>query len=90
MRILGARDRVDDSGEITRSIETYRCGLVPFFAKDPSVGNRAFYTRAETLATKAMFSAAFKKSRLLMPTDAVFEWKKEGKHQAAYLFALGD
>jgi putative SOS response-associated peptidase YedK len=46
-RIVGARERVDDNGEITRSLELYRWGLVPFWAKDPSVGNRSFNARAD-------------------------------------------
>ncbi|MGP0032902.1 MAG: SOS response-associated peptidase [Acidimicrobiales bacterium] len=90
MGILGARERVDDNGEVTRSIETYRWGLVPFFAKDPSVGNRAFNARAETVATKPMFRRAFQKRRILVPADAFYEWKKTGGPKDPYAFRRTD
>jgi hypothetical protein len=78
-RIVGARERVDDNGEITRTLGLYRWGLVPFWAKDPSVGNRAFNARAETVATKPMFRHAFTTGkRILIPADAFYEWKKTG------------
>ena len=41
-RIVGARERVDDNGEITPTLDSYRWGLVLLFVKDPNVGNRAF------------------------------------------------
>ena len=53
-------------------------GLVPFWAKDPSVGSRAFNARAETVATKPMFRRAFEKRRILVPADAFYEWTKTG------------
>ena len=89
-RIVGARERVDDDGEITRTLESYRWGLVPFFAKDPKVGNRAFNARAETVATKPMFRRAFQKRRLLIPADAFYEWKKTGGPKDPYAFRRAD
>jgi hypothetical protein len=78
-RIVGARERVVDNGEITRTLGLYRWGLVPFWAKDPSVGNRAFNARAETVATQPMFGHAFTtRKRILIPADAFYEWKKTG------------
>ena len=41
-RIVGARERVDDNGEITRSLELYRWGLVPFWAKDSAAIKSSF------------------------------------------------
>src|SRR5271163_5011098 len=90
MGILGARERVDSGGEICRSIGIYRWGLVPFFAKDPSVGNRAFNARAETVATKPMFRRAFHKRRILIPADAFYEWKKTGGPKDPYAFRRSD
>ena len=57
-RIVGARERVDDNGEITRTLDLYRWGLVPFWAKDPSAIKSSFNARAETVATKPMFRHA--------------------------------
>jgi putative SOS response-associated peptidase YedK len=90
-RIVGARERVDDNGEIARSLELYRWGLVPFWAKDPSVGNRAFNARAETVATKPMFRHAFTTGkRILIPADAFYEWTKTGGPKVPNAFRRTD
>jgi putative SOS response-associated peptidase YedK len=47
-------------------LERYHWGLVPFWAKDTSIGNRLINARSETVATKASFRNAFKKRRCLI------------------------
>src|ERR1051325_9183005 len=54
-------------------------GLVPFWAKDPSIGNRMINARAETLAEKPAFKQAVRKRRCIIPADGFYEWRKEGK-----------
>jgi len=56
-----------------------RWGLVPFWAKDVSIGNRMINTRGETLAEKPAFRSAFKKHRCLVLADGFYEWQKVGK-----------
>jgi putative SOS response-associated peptidase YedK len=51
-------------------------GLVPFWAKDPKIGNRMINARAETAADKPAFRQAFQRRRCLVPADGFFEWKK--------------
>ncbi len=51
-------------------------GLVPFWAKDPSVGNRMINARSETIARKPAFKHAFRRRRCLVPADGFYEWKK--------------
>lgn len=58
-----------------RRVEAMHWGLIPFWAKDPSVGNRMINARAETLATKNAFKHAYKKKRCLIPADGFYEWK---------------
>lgn len=61
---------------VSRRLGTYRWGLVPSWAKDPSIGRRAFNARAETLAEKPMFRAALARRRCIVPADAFYEWQK--------------
>lgn len=56
---------------------TLRWGLVPFWAKDPSIGNRMINARSETAAEKPSFRTPFRRSRCLIPADGFFEWRKE-------------
>jgi putative SOS response-associated peptidase YedK len=58
-----------------RRLEALHWGLVPFWAKDPSVGNRMINARAESLATKNAYRKAFRKHRCIIPADGFYEWK---------------
>ena len=59
--------------------EIMRWGLIPFWAKDPSIGSRMINARAETVAQKPAFRNALQKRRCLVLADGFYEWKKEGK-----------
>lgn len=60
----------------TRQVAAHHWGLVPFWAKDPKVGNRMINARAETLATSGAFKHAFKKRRCIVPADGFYEWRR--------------
>ncbi|MCR2785547.1 MULTISPECIES: SOS response-associated peptidase [unclassified Microbacterium] len=60
----------------TRRLESARWGLVPGWAKDPSVGVRAFNARAEELEDKPMFRNALIKRRAVVPASGYYEWKQ--------------
>ncbi|HNT73998.1 MAG TPA: SOS response-associated peptidase [Anaerolineae bacterium] len=55
----------------------FRWGLIPFWAKEADVGNTLFNARAETVANKPAFSAAFKQRRCLVLADGFYEWRAE-------------
>ena len=84
-RILG----VSSSTEGERTLNSYRWGLVPGWAKDPAAITSTFNARAETLATKPMFRNAFKQSRILVPVDAFYEWKA-GTPRQPHVFQRAD
>ena len=63
-------------------------GLIPSWADDPSIGNRMINARAEGVADKPSFRAAFKKSRCLIVADGFYEWKKAGKAKQPYYVKL--
>ena len=62
------------SQEPERQLRTLRWGLVPSWAKDPSIGNRMINARMETVADKPAFRRAFAARRCLLPADGYFEW----------------
>ncbi len=68
-----AEDRESDSAP-ERQLRTLRWGLVPSWAKDPSIGNRMINARMETVAEKPAFRRAFSARRCLLPADGYFEW----------------
>ena len=68
--------RTSDDGPPTRELLTAKWGLVPSWAKDPSIGNRMINARSETVAEKPAFKKAFGKRRALVPADGYYEWYK--------------
>ena len=58
-----------------------RWGLVPFWAKDTSIGYKMINARAETLADKPAFKHAFQRRRCLIPADSFFEWQGAVKNK---------
>ncbi|MFC4536116.1 SOS response-associated peptidase [Sphaerisporangium dianthi] len=72
----GAGDR---SPGPVRRLEVVKWGLVPSWAKDPSIGSRMINARVETLAEKPSFRRAFAKRRCLLPADGYYEWYRADK-----------
>ncbi|MEO1401665.1 MAG: SOS response-associated peptidase [Cyanobacteria bacterium J06635_1] len=62
-----------------REYRIFQWGLVPSWSKDPSIGSRMINARAETVAEKPSFRAAFKRRRCLIVADGFYEWQKTGQ-----------
>ncbi len=71
-----------------RELVMLRWGLVPFWAKDPSIGNRMINARAETVAEKPAYRAAYRRRRCLVLADGFYEWHKEGPVKTPYYISL--
>ncbi|MBW3623287.1 MAG: SOS response-associated peptidase [Armatimonadetes bacterium] len=58
-------------------LKAFKWGLIPFFAREPSMGSRLINARSETVAEKPAFRNAFRHRRCLVPTDGFYEWRQE-------------
>jgi putative SOS response-associated peptidase YedK len=82
--IAAIRRDEHDTAELTM----LRWGLVPFWARDPTVVNRMINARAETVAEKPSFREAYKKRRCLILADGFYEWHTEGGVKIPYFISL--
>jgi putative SOS response-associated peptidase YedK len=74
-----------------RVLDVVRWGLVPFWAKDPKIGDRMINARAEKLATSNAFKRAFERKRCIVPADGFYEWQKiEGKRKQPWFIRRRD
>ena len=69
-----------------RRVAPLRWGLIPFWAKDRSIGNKMINARAETVAEKPAFRNAYRSRRCLILADGFYEWRAEpGKKTPHYI-----
>ena len=73
-----------------REFSMLRWGLVPFWARDPSIGNRMINARAESLAEKPAYRSAYEKRRCLVLADGFYEWRKEAPGKTPYFISLAN
>jgi putative SOS response-associated peptidase YedK len=81
--------RVERPGE-PRRLGMLRWGLIPYWAKEASIGNRMINARSESVAEKPAYRWSFRKQRCLIPADGFYEWKKEGKAKQPYFIHRKD
>jgi putative SOS response-associated peptidase YedK len=70
------RPRDGEDSSPRRALGTFRWGLVPSWAKDPSVGNRMINARSEGITEKPAYRRAVARRRCLIPADAFYEWQR--------------
>lgn len=82
-KIWSVLERYDEPG---RGMKAVRWGLVPSWAKDPSIGGKMINARSETVVEKPSFRAAASKRRCLIPASGYYEWMgAKGSKQPIYL-----
>lgn len=74
--------------EPIRQISTMRWGLVPHWAKAPSIATAAINAKSETAATKPAFRDPLKLRRCLIPADGFYEWKRTVASKQPYCFEV--
>ena len=65
-----------DPSRPRREFSQVRWGLVPYWAKEASIGHKMTNARSETVADKPAFREAFKNRRCLIPADGFYEWSR--------------
>ncbi len=66
-------------------------GLVPSWAKERSAGSRMINVRAETVAQKPAYRAAFRRRRCLVLADGFYEWQRlDGKKWPYFIHLRSD
>jgi putative SOS response-associated peptidase YedK len=58
-----------------RVLDRVRWGLVPFWAKDISIGDKLINARSETITEKPAYRRAFERRRCIIPADGFYEWR---------------
>lgn len=71
-------------GTAERELTHMHWGLIPFWAKDPGIGSRMINARAETVAEKPAFRAAYRYRRCLIPASGFYEWQQQNGDKQPY------
>lgn len=80
------------TGDNERRLAMMKWGLVPSWAKDPSIGHKMINARSETIAEKPSFRNGLRQRRCLVPADGFYEWQKhpDSKTKTPIHFYLKD
>lgn len=81
---------VDEQAPVSRQLRVMRWGLVPFWAKDRSIGSKMINTRSETAASKPAFHRSLAKYRCLMPADGWYEWQRTENGKQPFFMTSSD
>ena len=73
-----------------RQVRLMRWGLIPSWAEDVSIGNRMINARAESVAQKPAFRAAYARRRCLVPADGFYEWQRTGGGKQPFYMQIGE
>jgi putative SOS response-associated peptidase YedK len=73
-----------------RESRLFRWGLVPFWAKDPTIGNRPINARTETVAAKPALRRPLRERRCLILADGFYEWEQRGRRKQPWYIRMRD
>lgn len=78
--------RTSEAG--AREVAMLRWGLVPPWAKDPSVGSRMINARSETVAAKPAFRQALRSRRCAIPASGFYEWTGDPRRRVPHAITV--
>lgn len=73
-----------------RELALLHWGLIPFWADDPSIGDRMANARCETVATKPSFRRPFRSRRCLVVADGFYEWQRTNGRKQPFFVQMKD
>ena len=76
--------------EAVRQLSVMKWGLIPHWAKDPSIAMSTINAKSETAATKPAFRDPLKFRRCLIPADGFYEWKRKVRAKQPFCFEIKD
>jgi putative SOS response-associated peptidase YedK len=75
-------------GESGRECSLLHWGLVPAWSKEPKTKYSTINARAETVADKPAYRAAFRQRRCLIPATGFYEWQQQGDAKTPHYIRL--
>ena len=79
---------IRNNDDAQRELVMLRWGLIPSWAKDPTIGSRMINARAETVAEKPSYRAAYRHRRCIVLADGFYEWQKSGDTKTPHYISL--
>lgn len=67
-----------------RLLTYLKWGLIPYWAKDVSIGNHMINARSATIDQKPAFKMSVKHRRCIIPASGFYEWQKVGSKKQPY------
>jgi putative SOS response-associated peptidase YedK len=72
-------------------VDVMRWGLIPIWAKDPSIGAKMINARSETITEKPSFKGLVPGHRCIIPMNGFYEWNRENpKAKVPYFVSRSD
>jgi putative SOS response-associated peptidase YedK len=74
-----------------RRVDALQWGLIPFWAKDATIGRRLINARLDSVPSKPAFREAWQRRRCLIPASGFYEWSEpQGGRKRPYFIRPSD
>lgn len=75
-----------------RRVHALQWGLIPFWAKDPTIGRKLMNARLDSVAAKPAFREAWQRRRCLIPASGFYEWSEPrgGRKRPHFIRPVGE